>query len=298
MLEIGLLALDTSHPERFADVLTSEFDAEIAAVWDDGDVRDEAYVAAFCEEYGATRYDDPAAMVDAVDATMVLSVNWDRHRPLAVPFLEAGVPTFVDKPVAGSAADAAAIDRAAREGDAPLFGGSAVPYHPSLDPLRADDATRTTWAAGYNSPFYYGVHLVDTVRTLAGGDWETVEPAAGHDRAVTATFGDGSVATLQFDGPTEDAAFGFLDVASRTRSVTVGSTTDALDAMYRPFLEAFLEVARGERDDRERLVDAATLLLGAQAALESGERVAAGSEALEEVAMDGAAFTETYEPYY
>lgn len=298
MLDIGLLALDTSHPERFADILTTEFDARVAAVWDGGDVRDEAYVSDFCETYGATRYATPDEMVHAVDAAMVLSVNWDYHRLLSVPFLGAGVPTLIDKPIAGTASDVAAIERAAREGGAPLFGGSAVPFHPSLDPLRRDEASRTTWSVGYNNPFYYGAHIVDTVRRLTGDDWATVEPASAHENTFTVTFLDGSVATLKFDGRTEDPGFGFLDIATEMRTVTIESTPDALDQMYRPFLEGFIETARGERDDREQLIDSATLLLGVQAALETGDCVRSGDEAIGNVDVDGDSFTEAYEPYY
>jgi predicted dehydrogenase len=289
---IGIVGLDTSHPPAFADYLHTETDATVAAVWDGGDVREEAFVDSFCEEYGADRYDDPQGMIDAVDAAMVLTVDWDAHRELAVPFLAADVPTFVDKPLVGRVADAEAIAAAASE--TPLFGGSAIPFHPKLADVPTGH-TRTLSAAGYNDPFYYGVHLTDTVRRLVGDDWSAVEPAPG-PRTVAIRFEDGSTATLRLEGPPEDGDFGLLDVAERTRARLLDGDPDAHREMYGRFLDTFLERVREGGTDRDRLVDAARLLLATRAVLERGERVVPDSDALERVHADGRAFRDDYTP--
>ncbi|MFU8868944.1 Gfo/Idh/MocA family protein [Natronococcus sp.] len=297
MIELGVLGLDTSHPETFARILDGRADASIAAVWDGGAVRENGYEREFCEQYDATRYDDPHAMIDDVDAAMVLAVDWNDHRDLATPFLEAGVPTLIDKPVAGSVADVTAIERAAARGDAPLFGGSALPFHPSVSSL-ADATLETAFSVGYGDTFYYGVHLVDSIRLLAGTDWTRVTPNRGPGRVATIDFANGSAATLRFDGPDGDGTFGFLTVGDRTRTVEIGSSSDELERMYEPFLEAFLATVCGERDDRNRLTDAGTLLVAVQAALETGDPITPDADALETTAVASESFLADYEPYY
>lgn len=301
MLDVGVVGLDTSHPEKFAKILGERPDATIAAVWDGGDVRDESHTAAFCETHDAIRYDDPKKMIAAVDAAMVLTVNWETHCHLSVPFLEAGVPLLVDKPIAGTLSDVQAIGAVARDADTPLFGGSSLPFHPAVAALqetRANDRDLTLHAGGYGDPFYYGAHLVDAVRRVIGHDWTRVESADGPRQYVRVHFEDGSYATLRFDGASENAAFGFLAVGERTQTAHVGSTVDELERMYEPYLETFLETARGERNDRETVLDAAALLLAVQAALAENSSVTRGEMAIETVDEDGAAFLAEYDPYY
>lgn len=297
MTDIGLIGLDTSHAEKFAELITDRPAATVAAVWDGGDVRDARFVERFCDEYDAALYDEPSGMIGDVDAAMVLTVNWDLHRPMAVEFLEAGVPTFVDKPIAGTVADVEAIRRAANRENTPVFGGSAVPYHPSLSSLRADGDTHDLFSAGYNSPFYYGVHLTDTARRICDADWCRIEPTV-HCATTTVTFEDGSNATLRFDGPTENAAFGFLDVGRTVRTAYISGDEAELERMYEPFIEGFVETVRGAGNQSDWLFDAATLLLGVQAVLETNTGIEPDSSALYDVERDGAAFTDGYEPLY
>lgn len=295
MIEIAILGLDTSHPGEFADILAADDRTTVAAVWDGGDVRDAAYCEQFCAEYDATQYDQPAAMRDEVDAAVVTTVDWDTHRELAEPFLRDGTPVLIDKPIAGNVTDVEAIVDAARADDAPLFGGSAVPFHPRLEALETGVSNRTVYCAGYNHPFYYGTHLVDTLRRIVGADWVAVDPNDAPGSSVDVTFADGSYASLQFDGSAADGTFAFLVTDEHhTHSIAIESDADELRRMYRSFLDAFVECIESGRDDRVRLVDAATLLLGVQATLEIDEPVTPDDEALADLEVDGSAFLEQY----
>lgn len=295
--DIGVVGLGTSHAESFSEILATRADVNVAAVWDGGAVRDDAYVEEFRRTFGASQYEDPCEMVGSVDGAMVLTANWDRHRELAVPFLLAGVPTFVDKPVAGSVADVDAIGRAAREGGASMFGGSAVPFHPSLEQMRLDDGPHDLFTAGYNGPFYYGVHLSDAARRISGADWVRVSPDEA-ETAVAIEFANGSTATLRLDGPTRDAAFGVLDVGSSVRTARIDGNETELDRMYRPFMDAFLATVSGERDDTTTLLDAARLILAVQVTLDTDETVTPDCGALRSVSRDGGSFIDQYEPLY
>ncbi len=298
MYDIGLLGLDSSHPETFATLLSDRDDATVAAVWDGGAVRPPEHTSSFCDRFDATQYDDPASMVDVVDAAMVLTVNWETHAPLAEPFLASGTPVFIDKPLAGSVADVETIDETAANGGARMAGGSAVPFHPSVSALESGTPEQSIFCAGYNDPFFYGVHVVETVRRLVASDWTSVAPAPDVGRSVVVQFDNGSSATIRLDGPESDPAFAVMSIGDRTEAVTIPSTEDELERMYRPFLSRFLEVVAGQHDARPRLVDGATLLLAVQAVLDHDKQINPDSPALRDVDMDGAAFLESYEPYY
>lgn len=296
MIEVGVLGLDTSHAASFADVLSDADHATVSAVWDSGDVREDEYVRSFCEEYGARRYEAPDAMVGAVDAAMVLTVDWETHVPLAETFLDAGVPTLVDKPLAGCLD---ALDRlAAVASGTPLFGGSAVPFYADFAALPRGGTDRTLYAAGYNDFFYYRVHLTDTVRFLADSQWKAVEPTAGPGTTIRVTFSNGTHAVARYDGSRDDGVFGILDVTDRTRTVEVPSNETTLLELYDHYVGAFLDAVEGRRDDTTRVLDAARLALAVEAALDDGRRVTPDSDALEDVRVDADPFVADYEPYY
>ena len=306
MTAIGILGLDTSHGEAFAEILSSTIESaecgekgpEITAVWDSNAVRDDEYVDAFAADVGARRYDDPAAMVGAVDAAMVLTVDWDRHVSLALPFLNAGLPTLIDKPIAGTLKEIAHLEREA--GDTPVYGGSAVPYHPAFRRLPNAARGRTLFVAGYNDFFYYRTHTVDAARRVVGADWTRVSPCSTDDvSTVRVTFADGTTAVLRFDGPTESGTFGALDVADRTRAVELQAGERTHREMYEAFLGEFLAVCRGTTAaPTNSVLDGARLLLGAETALETGRTITRTDPALADLDRPSAPFVADYEPYY
>lgn len=303
MTNVGILGLDTSHGEAFADLVEQLDDDDVpsptvAAIWDARTVRDDSYVQQTCERVGAIEYDDPEEMIDDVDAVLILTVDWERHLSLARPFLEAGVPTLVDKPIAGKLAEITALETAA--GQTPLFGGSAVPYHPSVSPLIGSTPGRTLHVAGYNDQFYYRAHVVDTVRTLIGADWTTVCPVEDTcSSTVAVSFVDGTWATLRFDGTTEEPAFGVLDVADSTQVTRLDISPTTLEEMYKPYLRRFLGIVRGDTGSpRDSVLNAARLLLAAEAALDLGRSITPDDPALERIDRRSETLRRGYEPYY
>jgi len=96
---------------------------EMAAKMDDASFRPAAKLA---KDIGAEHVQLPSEMIGKVDAVMVM--DFDRSADLAVPFLKAGIPTFVNRPFASTMADGRAIVSAAEESGTALFTGSLVPW--------------------------------------------------------------------------------------------------------------------------------------------------------------------------
>jgi predicted dehydrogenase len=84
------------------------------------------------EKFGTRAVDDHRSLWDAVDAVSV-AVPTCFHREVAVPFLERGVATLVEKPLAGSLADAEAIAATARAHAAVLQVGHIERFNPALN---------------------------------------------------------------------------------------------------------------------------------------------------------------------
>lgn len=299
MMDIGILGLDTSHPGEFASILEGGDRARVTAVWDGGDVHDASHLEQFAEEHDAIACDRPAGMLGEVDGVIVSTVDWSTHNDLAVPFLREGVPTLIDKPLAGSLSEIQAVENVSRANDAPLFGGSAVAFHPAVSSLAPATSPRSVYSVGYDHPFYYGAHLTDTVRTMIDAQWTRIEASDAPGASVEVSFEDGSFASFQFDGAEDDYTFGFLVADDeRTETVTVESDEDELHRMYRSFIDAFLDCIDGDRSETDRLVDAGTLLVGAQAALETGETITPWCQTLADFEVDGSEFLASYSPYY
>lgn len=296
MERVGVVGLDTSHAEAFASVLEQRDTIGVTTVWDSGDIRDDDYVAEYCDRFGARQVDAPAEMIDDVDAVMVLAVDWDAHCELARPFLDAGVATLVDKPIAGRMADVDDIEDAAD--GVPFVGGSAVPYHPAFDDFCRDTSSQAIYCAGYDDPFYYGAHLVDTVRHVAGADWTRVRPASDPGVAVDVEFENDTFATLRFDGPDEDGEFAFLGVADEATTTVVGSSSDERYTMYENYMDVFVDVVAGRVDVAGTVFDAARLLVAVHTALTEHRDVDPDSASIRDTHVRGTSFAETYDPYY
>lgn len=296
MARVGVAGLDTSHADAFASVLDDRDDVELTTVWDSGRIRDDDYVREYCDRYDAMRCDTPEVMVDDVDGVMILTVDWDTHCELALPFLNSGVATLVDKPIAGCTDDVDIIEDAAN-GTA-FFGGSAVPYHPAFDSLPAGVDNQAIYCAGYDDPFYYGCHLVDAVRHLAAADWRHVRPATDPGLAVDVVFENDTFATIRLDGPDAASTFAFLSVAGEVTTTVVKSGTEERQTMYQQYVDTFVDVIEGRVKMNDVIFDAARLLIAVHTALAEQQTVTPDGGKIDDTHIPGTPFVESYDPYY
>ena len=139
-LKIGMIGLDTSHCLEFTKLLHADSpDPQLAgcrvvAVYPKGSPDIESSVSrvpeykAKIEALGVEVTDDLPAMLQGVDAVLLETNDGRPHLAQATAVIEAGKPLFIDKPVAGSLADAIAIYRLARDRGVPVFNSSALRF--------------------------------------------------------------------------------------------------------------------------------------------------------------------------
>lgn len=121
----------------------------------------------------------PEDLIELVDGVLVCGRDGRDHLRDARPFLERGMPVFIDKPLALSTADAAEILRLAASTGAPVTSFSGLRFHSRIAALAASAATEPlqtlsiSGPADRHSPYgglaFYGAHLVEAAATVLGG---------------------------------------------------------------------------------------------------------------------------------
>jgi predicted dehydrogenase len=109
--------------------------------------------------------EDPGAMLGEVDGVIIARDDYASHVELAMPFLEAGLHVFVDKPLSQSPDELRALRPYLESGK--LMSCSGMRYAKELDEPRATLDTygelRLVRGAILNSWEQYGVHLLDAI---------------------------------------------------------------------------------------------------------------------------------------
>src|SRR5437667_3770696 len=148
-LRAGMIGLDTSHVPAFAELFNNpKATGEIAGIrivagypggTDIPASRDR--VGKFTEQLrgmGIEIVKTIPKLLEKVDVVLLESVDGRIHLQEAVPVLKAGKPLFIDKPVAGSLADAIVIYELARKHNVPCFSSSSLRFSPGIQDLLQD----------------------------------------------------------------------------------------------------------------------------------------------------------------
>ncbi len=190
-LRAGMIGLDTSHVIAFTNLINNP-DAtgdvariEVTAGYPGGSpdiASSRDRVEGFTErlrDKGITIYDSIPEMLENVDVVLLESVDGRVHLEQVIPVFEAGLPVYIDKPLAGSLTDALAIAELAERYDARWFSSSALRFSPGFMDYRDGHADTgsirgvNSWGPASIEPthpdlFWYGVHGVEILFTIMG----------------------------------------------------------------------------------------------------------------------------------
>lgn len=219
MIRLGMLDFDTSHVVEFARRLNHKGIA--ADQWVEGaeivvacpgesrimPERIPEYTKAI-EALGIPLLNRPEDMIGKVDGMLIESQQGGAHWERARPFLEAGLPCFVDKPFTCSVDDARKLIALAERKHVALFSASSLRYAPALVSFRKDAQQGAILGALTYGPaplhklnpglYHYGIHAVEILYTLMGRGCEQV--TCVHEQGVDVVTGrwkDGRVATVR-----------------------------------------------------------------------------------------------------
>ncbi len=246
-MKIGLVDLDTSHPQNWIPIIR-DLGHEVVGVWDGGAVHPREYVVRFTRERDIPCiYEDLAEMATQVDCAIIHGCDWDTHVIKARPFVAAGKSVLLDKPVAGSFADLQQIRSWANDG-VRITGGSSLRFCREVQewlmrPV-ADRGTPHTALAGCGvDEFNYGIHAYSLLLGMMGPGVRSVRHiGAGPQRRIELQWEDERIALL-----TVGTAAGVLPfyITLVTEQGVTHVTPDARN-LYRALLEAVLPYLAGE----------------------------------------------------
>jgi virulence factor len=175
----------------------------VQAIWDPEPeaARQVAALARIPEVLG-----DAAEAIGRVAGVIICDDITMAHQRRARPFLEAGVPTFVDKPLSPDPGEAAELIALAQQAGAPLMSCSALRYARELAEARERIAAlgkiRCATGTAPNELVFYGIHALELVHTVLGPGVEWVQNIGDEERAfVRCAYPDGTSIILQVLGP-------------------------------------------------------------------------------------------------
>jgi dienelactone hydrolase len=201
-LTIGMIGLDTSHCLAFTEMLNVEANPQripggrVTLVYPKGSP-DIASSVSRVPDYtkkitalGVEVIVDLEELVRRVDAVLLETNDGRPHLEQALPVLRARKPLFIDKPVAGSLADAIAIYRLAEHFGTPCFSASSLRFAAATQKVRNGSLGAVTGCDTF-SPcalepthpdlFWYGIHGCEALFTVMGTGCREVTRLPMHD---------------------------------------------------------------------------------------------------------------------
>ena len=205
-IRIGLIGLDTSHVTAFTKIINDPkaegplANARVTAAFRGGSAdipssseRIDKFTDTLTQQYGVKLYPTIAELCKNVDAIMLESVDGRPKVRQAIPVIDAGLPLYIDKPMAGSLADVLFIFDYAKNKGVPIFSSSSLRYGKATQAARAGALGKIIHAETFSPAsievrhpdlLWYGVHGCESLFTVMGPGCETVQRRSTADGKI------------------------------------------------------------------------------------------------------------------
>lgn len=221
VLRAGIIGLDTSHVVAFTRVLNNPnapanlSGVKVVAAFPAGSpdvessrTRVKGFTKTLKDTYGVEIVNSIEELLPKVDVILLESVDGRPHLEQVIPVFKAGKPVFIDKPVAGSLADAIKIFELAKKYKVPCFSSSSLRFSPGIIGMRDNPKVGKVLGCDAYSPcslephhpdlFWYGVHGMEILYTIMGTGCDTVTRVSTPDVDVAVgKWKDGRIGTFR-----------------------------------------------------------------------------------------------------
>jgi predicted dehydrogenase len=260
MIRIGIVDFDTSHVIAFTQRLNhigvseeQRVDGAKVVVGCPGEsIMSPERIPGFTktmQDYGVPIVEKPEEIIGKVDAVLIESVDGSVHYERAQPFLEAGIPMFIDKPFTCSLEEAKRIADVADKKGLLLFSSSSLRYALEVTALKEKQGEigKVVGADAYSPAslhprnpglFNYGIHGIETLYALMGPGCQSVQCVSteGTD-VVTGLWKDGRIGTMR--GTRQGAhSYGFTAFCEKS----VQTSTINAGYIYRELLKRIVKM--------------------------------------------------------
>ena len=180
MYKVAILGCENSHANSFLDAVINRklvTDIEFVGVYS----YDKEAAQKLQDQFGvyvAESYDE---FVGKVDGIMITARHGDHHYQYAKPYLESGIPMFIDKPITCTDEDAAEFMAILKEKQIPVSGGSMLVFSETVKKLKeaVETASCGKVLSGFlkmpinkENPYgnfhFYSQHIVQSMMDIFG----------------------------------------------------------------------------------------------------------------------------------
>jgi predicted dehydrogenase len=265
MYRIGIIGTENSHALAFSRIINLP-DPETGAV-PYPDVRvtgvygpDEESARRIMEETGADFIaGDPEEFHGKTDAMCITCRKGSLHYRYALPFVEKGMPVFVDKPFTSDVAEGERLIAAAKKAGAKLCGGSSARL--VMDTAMLKNIVRRLISRGefisaslnyaadpaseYDGFYFYSPHLTEICLEIFGGPPKSLLALEKNGSRISIwRYGDFDITLNYTRGTHESGALIFAKNNNIFREIDVGHHVD-ISLAYARELEHFVRMIRG-----------------------------------------------------
>lgn len=208
--KIGIIGAENSHTAGFGKLFNIEKafpGMEVKYVW--GETKEFAKTAM---EKGniPEMVNDPNDMLGKIDGLIVDHRHGKYHLEPAIPFIEAGVPTFIDKPFCYRSKKGKDFLAFARKHGTPVTSFSSIAHSYETFDIKKQlksmgginqviRSGRVDFDSEYGGVFFYGAHIVQPLLYLFGDTVERVRVNDnGNNSGANLIFKNGMLASLVF----------------------------------------------------------------------------------------------------
>ena len=180
MKKIAILGCENSHADAFLNFIyntDSYRDVEVVGIYSN----EPEAAKKLNEKYGVRILENYTDAVGQIDGLIVTARHGDLHYEYVKPYIESGVPMFIDKPVTIKESEALEMIRALKARGVRVVGGSSLKHDAGVKLLKKEHETsvdgRTLggyvrapidMASVYGGFYFYAPHLVEVVCEIFG----------------------------------------------------------------------------------------------------------------------------------
>lgn len=250
-IRIGIIGAENSHSIEYGKIFNIEKKfpgVEVRYIWGE---TEEFARNAMKEGSIPESVKDPLEMMGKIDALIVDHRHPMYHLPAAEPFVKAGIPTFIDKPFCYRVSEGKIFLTMAHLAGTPVTSYSMVSQSNATYDIKEQlpsigeishilSCGPADLDSKYGGIFFYGIHIIQPLMTVFGGDIKKVRVTRnGKTAGASLIYGNDRLATLVFktlSGGWEtfvESKDGFVELKSRVKEPNPGKNYSDMVEMFR-----------------------------------------------------------------
>jgi len=244
MYKIAILGCENSHAEAFLKIIQQEYpDIQVMGVHSEYPGEAEKLQ----EKFGVPVMASSDALVGQLDGLIVNARHGARHYPLAKPYLNDGIPMFIDKPTTTTEEDARAFAEELSKRNIQVCGGSVLKFAQSIQELKAlvkSGEKGRAYGGFFRAPvslkneygdfYFYSQHLVQMFGEVFGYQPKSVRACQAEEQVSCTIRYDGFDVSAVYlnNADVYYAAVSFHDEVAAPETNTAGAASMEFKEFY------------------------------------------------------------------